>query len=61
LSIAQLYAVAFIAGSLTMMFDLAYEAFVPGLIGRDQLADGRQARAQPRPVARRSDARVQSR
>lgn len=40
LSIAQLYAVAFVAGSLTVMFDLAYEAFVPGLIGRDQLADG---------------------
>ncbi|HEU4731596.1 MAG TPA: MFS transporter [Kofleriaceae bacterium] len=40
LSIAQLYVVAFLAGTLSVMFDVAYESFLPGLIGRDDLVDG---------------------
>ncbi len=40
LSTAQLYAVALVAGALTVLFDCAYEAFLPGLVGRDQLVEG---------------------
>lgn len=40
LSIAQLYAAALLAGVLTVFFDVAYQSYVPGLIGREQLVDG---------------------
>ena len=40
LTLAQLFAVAFLAGVLTVFFDVAYQSYVPGLIGRSELADG---------------------
>jgi predicted MFS family arabinose efflux permease len=35
-----LFTVALLAGVATVFFDVAYQSYVPGLIGRDQLADG---------------------
>ena len=40
LGLAQLYAVAFTTGVLTVFFDVAYQAYLPALVERDQLADG---------------------
>lgn len=40
LTMAQLYAVALLAGLATVFFDVAYQSYVPGLIDRDQLHDG---------------------
>jgi predicted MFS family arabinose efflux permease len=40
LTMAQLYAVALTSGILTVFFDVAYQTYVPQLIGRDQLLDG---------------------
>jgi MFS family permease len=40
LRIGQLYAVAFLAGVLTVFFDVAYGAYLPSLIDRDRLVDG---------------------
>lgn len=40
LSIGQLYAVGFMAGTLTVLFDVAYQSYLPSLVGRDQLVDG---------------------
>jgi MFS family permease len=40
LTIAQLYAAALLAGVLTVFFDVAYQSYVPGLIGSEQLVDG---------------------
>jgi predicted TIM-barrel fold metal-dependent hydrolase/predicted MFS family arabinose efflux permease len=40
LTLAQLYAVALLAGLLTVFFDVAYQSYVPSLIGTDQLVDG---------------------
>ncbi len=40
LSLLQLYIVAFVVGSFTVVFDIAYEAYLPSLIRRDQLVDG---------------------
>jgi predicted MFS family arabinose efflux permease len=39
LSLAQLYIVALVTGLLTIFFDLAYLAYVPALVGRDNLGD----------------------
>lgn len=40
LTIAQLYVVAFAMGILTVFFDVAYQAYLPSLVERDQLVDG---------------------
>ena len=40
LGLAQLYAVAFTTGVLTVFFDVAYQAYLPALVERDQLVDG---------------------
>lgn len=40
LSIGLLYLVAFLSGALSLIFGLAYQAFLPALVRRDQLVDG---------------------
>jgi Na+/melibiose symporter-like transporter len=40
LTLAQLFAVALLAGILTVFFDVAYQSYVPSLVTRQQLADG---------------------
>ncbi len=40
LTIAQLYVVALVVGSLTVFFDIAYQSYLPSLVDRDQLTDG---------------------
>ena len=40
LSIGQLYVVALVAGVATVFFDVAYQSYLPELIGRDDLVEG---------------------
>ena len=40
LTIAQLYATAVGAGTLTVFFDVAYQSYLPSLVERRQLVDG---------------------
>ena len=40
LSIGLLYLVALLSGALSLIFDLAYQAFLPAIVRRDQLVDG---------------------
>lgn len=40
LSIGQLYGVAFVVGVSTVFFDVAYQSYLPELIGRDDLVEG---------------------
>lgn len=40
LTMAQLFAVALVAGILTVFFDVAYQSYLPALIRASQLADG---------------------
>jgi MFS family permease len=40
LSLAQLYTVAILTGVGTVFFDVAYQAYLPRLVGREQLVDG---------------------
>ncbi len=40
LTIWQLYVVGFVAGTLTVLFDVAYQSYLPALVERDQLIDG---------------------
>jgi MFS family permease len=40
LSMAQLYAVAFVTGALTVFFDVAYQSYLPRLVRPDQLVEG---------------------
>ena len=40
LTIWQLYAVGFVVGALTVAFDVAYQSYLPSLIGRGQLVEG---------------------
>jgi MFS family permease len=40
LRIEYLYVVAFLVGVLTVFFDLAYQAYLPSLIAREQLMEG---------------------
>lgn len=40
LSLFQLYAVGFIVGSLSVLFDIAYQAYLPDILPRDQLIRG---------------------
>jgi MFS family permease len=40
LTMAQLYIVALLAGVLTVFFDVAYQSYLPALVGRDELVAG---------------------
>jgi MFS family permease len=40
LTIWQLYAVGFLTGTLTVFFDVAYQAYLPSLVGREHLVEG---------------------
>ena len=40
LTIWQLYVVGFVAGTLTVFFDVAYQSYLPSIVDRDQLVDG---------------------
>ena len=40
LTIWQLYAVGFAAGTLTVFFDVAYQSYLPSLVDRSQLVEG---------------------
>ena len=39
LTLAQLYVVAFVVGTLTVVFDVSYLSFLPGLVKREQLGE----------------------
>jgi MFS family permease len=40
LSLAQLYVVGFVAGTLTVFFDVSYQSYLPSLVEREHLSDG---------------------
>lgn len=40
LTLGQLYAVAFVAGTLQVFFDVSYQSYLPSLVERDELSDG---------------------
>ncbi len=40
LRIEQLYIVAFVVSILTIFFDVAYQSYLPSLVGRDELVEG---------------------
>ena len=40
LTIIQLYVVGFLVGICTVFFDVAYQSYLPALVGRDQLVEG---------------------
>jgi len=40
LTIWQLYVVGFVAGTLTVFFDVSYQSYLPSLVDRDQLTEG---------------------
>jgi MFS family permease len=40
LTIEQLYAVAFLTGALTVVFDVSYQSYLPSLLRHDQLLEG---------------------
>lgn len=40
LRIEQLYAVGFLFGALTLFFEVAYQSFLPTLVGRERLVEG---------------------
>jgi MFS family permease len=40
LTLGQLYAVGFLVGILTVFFDVAYQAYLPSLVEREQLVEG---------------------
>lgn len=40
LAIIDLYVIAFLVGVLTLFFEVAYQSFLPALVGRAQLVDG---------------------
>lgn len=51
LTIWQLYAVGFTVGVGTVFFDLAYQSYLPRLVGREQLVDGNAKLETSRSVA----------
>ena len=40
LTIWQLYAVGFVTGICTVFFDVAYQSYLPSLVGRDRIVEG---------------------
>jgi MFS family permease len=51
LTLAQLYAVALFTGVLTVFFDVAYQSYLPSLVGRDYLVEGNAKLEASRAVA----------
>jgi MFS family permease len=51
LTIWQLYAVAMLHGALTVFFDVAYQSYLPHLVGRDNLVEGNARLESVRAVA----------
>jgi MFS family permease len=51
LRIEQLYLVALLTGVLTVFFDVAYQAYLPALVNRDQLIEGNSKLEVSRSVA----------
>ena len=51
LTIGQLYAVGFFVGTLTVFFDIAYQAYLPSLVDRDRILDGNAKLETSRSVA----------
>jgi MFS family permease len=43
LTLGQLYVAAFVAGTLTVFFDVSYQSYLPSLVRRDQLVSGNSA------------------
>jgi MFS family permease len=40
LTLAQLYVVGFLTGTLTVFFDVSYQSYLPSIVEREQLVDG---------------------
>ena len=40
LTLVQLYLVGFVAGTLTVFFDVSYQSYLPSLVEREQLSEG---------------------
>jgi len=40
LTMGQLYVVGFLVGTLSLLFGLAYQSFLPSVVGRDRLVEG---------------------
>ena len=40
LTVAQLYVVGFVVGTLTVFFDIAYQSYLPSIVAREQLQEG---------------------
>ncbi|PSL56370.1 putative MFS family arabinose efflux permease [Saccharothrix carnea] len=51
LTLAQLVVVALLVGAATVMFDVAYQSYLPSLVGREQLVDGNSKLEASRAVA----------
>jgi len=51
LRLEQLFAVVFLTGTLTILFNVAYESLLPSLVARDQLVDGNSKLAASASVA----------
>jgi MFS family permease len=51
LTLAQLVVVALLVGGATVMFDIAYQSYLPALVGRDQLVEGNSKLEASRAVA----------
>ena len=51
LTLAQLVVVALLVGAATVMFDIAYQSYLPALVGREQLVDGNSKLEASRAVA----------
>lgn len=51
LTLAQLVVVALLVGAATVMFDIAYQSYLPALVGREQLVEGNSKLETSRAVA----------
>ncbi|MFJ6674124.1 MFS transporter [Actinosynnema sp. NPDC091369] len=51
LTLAQLVVVALLVGAATVLFDIAYQSYLPALVGRDQLVEGNSKLEASRAVA----------
>ncbi|WP_433333371.1 MFS transporter [Spirillospora sp. CA-294931] len=54
LTLPQLYAVALVYGALTVFFDVAYQSYLPHLVGTDRLAEGNAKLASTQSIAQMS-------
>lgn len=52
LRLPQLYAVTLLAGTLTVFFDVAYQSYLPALVGRQRLVEGNAKLAGSQEAAR---------